>query len=327
MLNRHEIEKSLSKTNSKVAAAFAVRAAMRVLPGLAGHEMNSSFGLRGEYPEKKLFAVMHSERAAFLQLISTDRFAVSAATRAAVSATFAAPVYASAFADAATAAISAAFAADAAARAAAPITFAATAAAPTAFAFAADAAAVAFNRNYQVELQEILLQELDLITHKPTAGILIKRKIMNVCEFLQKPLWLGEPPKNWQEDWQFFKQSVLSLDDGFSGFLDWFDDRIVGKPIDVELLEKQVLIPEEILNQDVASINAYLNSLTQANKALNRVRAIFMGHGTAGKTSLIRCLWHEKVVEGKEDMTPGIDIREWPVPESPVKAMLWDFGG
>ena len=26
-------------------------------------------------------------------------------------------------------------------------------------------------------------------------------------------------------------------------------------------------------------------------------------------------------------MTPGIDIREWPVPESSIKALLWDFGG
>ncbi|PTQ73563.1 small GTP-binding protein [Nitrosomonas oligotropha] len=281
MLNQEEIERRLSKTNPKVAAAFAVRAAMRVLPILASRERISPFWFWDEDMEKRLFAVMQSERVAFLQCISTDRIGgVARAAAAAATATATAPAY-----------------------------------------------AAASNRNYQTELQEILLQELDLITHKSAAGFLMKRKIVNASEFLQKPLWLGETPKNWQEDWQFFKQSVLSFDDGFSSFLDWFDDRIAGKPIDVELLEKQVLIPEEILSQDVASINAYLNSLTQANKALNRVRAIFMGHGTAGKTSLIRCLWHEKVVEGKEDMTTGINIREWPVPESPVKVMLWDFGG
>ena len=95
----------------------------------------------------------------------------------------------------------------------------------------------------------------------------------------------------------------------------------------MDLLEKQVLIPEEILAQDVASIDAYLNSLVYADKALNRVRAIFMGHGTAGKTSLVRCLLGENVIEGKEDMTPGIDIREWLVPDSPVRAHFWDFGG
>ena len=145
--------------------------------------------------------------------------------------------------------------------------------------------------------------------------------------YLEEPLWLSEPPDSWLDNWSYFKQSVLALDTGFSGFIEWFDARIVGGPVDLKLLEKQVLIPEEILSQDVTSINAYLNSLDRADKPLNRVRAIFMGHGTAGKTSLVRCLQDEAVVEGREDMTPGIDIREWSLPESEIRAHLWDFGG
>ncbi|MCP4700740.1 MAG: hypothetical protein GY862_28380, partial [Gammaproteobacteria bacterium] len=78
-----------------------------------------------------------------------------------------------------------------------------------------------------------------------------------------------------------------------------------------------------------AEINAYLKQLRDAKaaKKLNRVRAIFIGFGAAGKTSLIRALYDEAVVEGKEKMTAGIDIREWPVPGSDIKAHLWDFGG
>lgn len=162
------------------------------------------------------------------------------------------------------------------------------------------------NIAYSKFLQEICTNELNLIAPK----YLCQTLYADAFEYLQNPLWLGDSPISWQEDWIYFKQSVLELDAGFSGFLDWLDARIAGEPIDVELLEKQVLIPEEILSQDVASINAYLNSLNQADKALNRVRAIFMGHGTAGKTSLVSCIRGEDVVEGKEDMTPGIDIRE-----------------
>lgn len=171
---------------------------------------------------------------------------------------------------------------------------------------------------YDKEIKEIIYRELDLIAFQ---------KYGTAHTYATQPLWLGQPPQSWLTDWERFKQATLSVDSGFSGFLDWFDDRIAGKPVDLDLLEKQALLPEEILAQDVASINAYLNALTLADKPLNRVRAIFMGHGAAGKTSLVRCLLGENVIEGKEEMTPGIDIREWPLPDSPVRAHLWDFGG
>ena len=57
------------------------------------------------------------------------------------------------------------------------------------------------------------------------------------------------------------------------------------------------------------------------------MRAIFIGDGAVGKTSLIRKLKNEAVIEGKEDMTSGIEIRKWSVPDSDIKARFWDFGG
>ncbi len=60
---------------------------------------------------------------------------------------------------------------------------------------------------------------------------------------------------------------------------------------------------------------------------LTHQRVIFLGHGEVGKTSLIRTLFGEPVVEGKEKMTPGIEIRKWEVPETEVQAHFWDFGG
>jgi small GTP-binding protein len=57
------------------------------------------------------------------------------------------------------------------------------------------------------------------------------------------------------------------------------------------------------------------------------VRCIFIGYGESGKTSLIRKLNGENVIEGKEPMTPGVDISEWPVPYSEIRSLFWDFGG
>ncbi|RTZ62858.1 MAG: hypothetical protein DSZ29_07625 [Aquificaceae bacterium] len=60
---------------------------------------------------------------------------------------------------------------------------------------------------------------------------------------------------------------------------------------------------------------------------LNRVRAIFVGDTATGKTSLIRRLNGEPVIAGEEKETQGVEIREWSVPDSPIKAKLWDFAG
>jgi hypothetical protein len=80
--------------------------------------------------------------------------------------------------------------------------------------------------------------------------------------------------------------------------------------------------------QGAAEINAHLINLRNksANQPLNRVRAIFIGYGDAGKTSVIRVL-HGEPVQAAEPMTPGIDIREWHVPDTDIRAHFWDFGG
>ena len=135
--------------------------------------------------------------------------------------------------------------------------------------------------------------------------------------------------RNWEED-------------GFDFWADWYEARWRDEPLDEQLTKDSCKLPEEILSQSPEEINAYLKSLQSksADIPLNRVRAIFIGFGAAGKTSLIRVLHGEPVVEGKEKMTAGIDIRDWPVPDTSGKgsdktvdsaqnmtAHLWDFGG
>lgn len=309
MLDQNEIEKRLTEVSPIYAAAFAVRAAMRIFPALAISSENLNFPGRNGDQIKLLFSIMHAHRTSYCKLIIQKPSGIETIYRFHEHAPWA---------YAAEAVYAGYYAADST---------------MSARAFAAVHAYIhplievdgvidciikaASFLKYKMELETILFQELNLI----------KLERDNFLKYLEKPLWLGESPTIWQENWIFFKQWVLAFDTGFSGFLDWFDARIAGKPIDLELLEMQVLLPQEIRAQDITSINAYLDTLAQAHKTLNWVRAIFMGHGTAGKTSLVRCIQNKNVVEGKEDMTPGIDISEWSLPNSPIKALLWDFGG
>jgi GTPase SAR1 family protein len=126
-----------------------------------------------------------------------------------------------------------------------------------------------------------------------------------------------------------FLSTIRNFDYGFDWWADWYQDRLNGKPIDIDLWEKTTLLPESLLDQGPEAVNAYLKSLTEgeAKSPLNRVRVIFIGDGAAGKTSLIHTLYNEPVVAGMEPMTPGVEIREWDVPNTAIKAHFWDFGG
>ena len=132
--------------------------------------------------------------------------------------------------------------------------------------------------------------------------------------FLQKPIWPEGLPTDWQVYWVRFADWSISLNTGFEVWMDWYQERLDGKELDLNLLQKQVLIPAEIRGQGVVAVNGYLAALTRTSKAkaglqpLNLVRAIFIGNGAAGKTSLIRALNGESVVAGCEEMTPGVDI-------------------
>lgn len=141
---------------------------------------------------------------------------------------------------------------------------------------------------------------------------------------IEKKLWIRTLPDNLQP----FKSTILNLNAGFEFWLDWYEARLKGEPLDLVWQRQSRQIPPAIEEQGVAAINAYLQSLQKriATAPLNRVRAIFIGYGDAGKTSLVRVLHGEPVAE-KEPMTPGIDIREWDVPGTDIKAHFWDFGG
>jgi hypothetical protein len=318
---REEVAARLMDKSREQKAVFAVRSAMRLLPLLAVQQESSlSFEIQreafwfwqGEKKEASLLSLLRTYNSniwsvfgvyadtalAAFNAVHTARtiasptspFAIRATTGTINSATIAAAVVVTYIEDAG----------DTSARAARA---------------AADSAVTAAE-TYTITIQEI---QADLI--------LIDQ--LTVKEFLHAPLWSSPPPKDWQQWLNDFKADALSLNAGFEVWLDWYEERLQGKPIDVGLLEQWANIPKEIESQGVATINAYLKNLTHktATQPLNRVRAIFIGSGEAGKTSLIRALHNEPVAEGTEDMTAGIDIRDWQIPDTEIKVHFWDFGG
>ena len=80
-------------------------------------------------------------------------------------------------------------------------------------------------------------------------------------KLLQQPLWSKATTKEWQHINSRFRFAVLKLNAGFEVWLDWYDDRLQGKPIDIKLLRQWNNVPKDIQKQGVVAINAYLKSL------------------------------------------------------------------
>jgi len=349
-LDKTQIEQRLKKVSPQLCVAFAARSALRVLPLLAMDKVNSQpfWYWKSADREKYLLAIFTAQQVSIFAsaldrkntIANVARVAGRAATVARVAARDAAVpregvvvarVARVAAARLVASRISAAARVVAKASAAVYIdatatsTSAATAvviAAEAAYAMAyVDAPVMAYTTASAVK--KAILTDLARITGGLT-------NMIDPVDFLQLPLWpSSEMSKTMDLMWEHFCRGANNLDQGFDVWLRWYTDRLNGQPLDLELLEKQVNIPAEIRAQGPGAVNAYLETLTQQHtlKPLNLVRAIFIGNGAAGKTSLIRTLHSEPVAAGDEAMTAGIAIRDWPVGETGITARFWDFGG
>jgi GTPase SAR1 family protein len=299
---RKEIAAQLKYIPNDKRVAFAVRSAMRVLPLLAVHKNKDSTAFwfwKTKDKNKYLLAVLKAYSCS-IGFLLTGKYAtyVNAAIDAA-NATNGTPIYAATYALYAAANV---------------------ANVDNAVDYSLDAA-TSTNANLNANAADAIIQAIyqDLATVKK----------LTADEFLQQPLWSQSISVNWQQLLADFRKDVLSLRSGFGVWLNWYQERLQGNPIDTELLTQWNNIPKEIEEQGVAVINAYLKNLVQKTTIhpLNRVRAIFIGYGEAGKTSLIRALHNEEVTKGTEVMTCGIEIRDWQVPDTEIQAHFWDFGG
>lgn len=82
--------------------------------------------------------------------------------------------------------------------------------------------------------------------------------------------------------------------------------------------------PYEIVAQGNDSIKAYFESAKEGCSALNEIKVLLVGDGSAGKTSLSKLLRGDKF-NAQESQTHGINIHRWT--QDNIKLNLWDFGG
>ncbi len=162
----------------------------------------------------------------------------------------------------------------------------------------------------------------------------------DMIALLTSPLWPEAEPEGIFTLRTQLESDLRALDAGFDIWIDWYRDRLEGNAPDWEVERQSTLLTKEQLAQPPAEINAYLKELREGTltKGLKRVRAIFIGNGGAGKTSLVRAL-HGEEVKKKESMTKGVAIidsmeeqagvftRVTKYSEDGPIVHFWDFGG
>ena len=89
------------------------------------------------------------------------------------------------------------------------------------------------------------------------------------------------------------------------------------------------LPPIEIAEKGIEAIRDYFKSLEESERQpLNEVKVLLVGHGGAGKTSLVKRLLGDEF-DDNEPQTHGININKWEIidGDNKIKVHFWDFGG
>ena len=87
--------------------------------------------------------------------------------------------------------------------------------------------------------------------------------------------------------------------------------------------------PIEIAEKGIGAIIDYFKSFEESERQpLNEVKVLLVGHGGAGKTSLVKRLLGDEF-DNNEPQTHGININKWEIidGDDKIKVHFWDFGG
>lgn len=206
----------------------------------------------------------------------------------------------------------------------------ASAATVTASASAASAAASASTQSIIPAVEENLLFDLNFLKKNSTKSLfdqaLWRRKASPLSIFSRATS--DTPPPIWLELRTAFRRQLQALHPSFLIWYELWEDCVEGRFQASEEYLVWLKCPPEIESQGPIAINEYLINLRNKSLSapLNRVRAIVLGEGNAGKTSLVRAL-HGLSMQIDEAMTPGIAISEWQGAGRDLTTHIWDFGG
>ena len=96
-----------------------------------------------------------------------------------------------------------------------------------------------------------------------------KPKSMPITEIYRQPLWpKANIPQKMTTEWQALKSTLLNLDENWQVWVDWYEDRLAGKPLNQELeLAVANLDPEKYWNKGAAVTNAKIQELIEEHTA------------------------------------------------------------
>lgn len=259
---REEVQGRLRHAHEDQCVAFAMRSAMRVLPLLAARQGVAFRHWKSEDKNQYLLAVLRNYLRG-IEYVLTKGHIDHAAASAAAHIVHAASAEAS-YADVDCSTVYAANAAYLAYTASSEDPHAAYeyahALVPGIYDYTAAAAYTAeasIDAHPDPAIMQAIHQDLDILDK------------MIAEKFLQQPLWLEEVPKEWQQLISRFKFATSKLDADFDIWLDWYNERLQGKAIDIQLLRQWNSIPEETEKHGVLAINAYLKTLQPKTERLN----------------------------------------------------------
>lgn len=82
------------------------------------------------------------------------------------------------------------------------------------------------------------------------------------ADLFHRPLWNeGEFPIDLKGKWDLFCSWLDQVEGDFSFWRNWLQDRVNGKTIDLDQLQKQIDLPKEILSKGPEVVNTYLVDL------------------------------------------------------------------
>jgi hypothetical protein len=81
------------------------------------------------------------------------------------------------------------------------------------------------------------------------------------AELAARPLWPGETPFLVSEPWAQLEARLLAVDEDWEVWIEWYKDRLAGRPSDQELELARALLPDDLWQQGPKAINSEIRRL------------------------------------------------------------------
>lgn len=81
------------------------------------------------------------------------------------------------------------------------------------------------------------------------------------------PLWHDDPmPPELSDNWLDLRQTLLDLDQDWDVWIDWYEDRLHGRPANQDLEIARLTLPEELWEQGPEAVNPAIKRLTELHQ-------------------------------------------------------------